>query len=149
MGLSIEERMILLEEVGEEIIDLDELKEMLKWKVENNEEISAYDGFEPSGNIHIAQGLLRAINVNKLTKAGIKFKFLIADWHAAANQKFGGNLEFKFYSDLEKAFVDGLHPLDLKNATAKYINQILEPISEFFNKHPTNFEKLKKNGIIN
>jgi tyrosyl-tRNA synthetase len=64
-------------------------------------------------------------------------------------EKFGGNLEFKFYSDLEKAFVDGLHPLDLKNATAKYINQILEPISEFFNKHPTNFEKLKKNGIIN
>ena len=33
MRLSIEERMRLLKEVGEEIIDLDELKEMLKWKV--------------------------------------------------------------------------------------------------------------------
>lgn len=64
-------------------------------------------------------------------------------------EKFGGNLEFKNYIDLEKAFVNGLHPLDLKNATTIYINQILEPISKFFDKYPTNFEKLKKNGIIN
>ncbi len=61
--------------------------------LENKENIIAYDGFEPSGKIHIAQGLLRSINVNKLTKAGVKFIFFIADWHAAANNKFGGNLE--------------------------------------------------------
>jgi len=93
LSLSLEEKLGLLTEVGEEIIEENELKEMLKWKIENKKDIIAYDGFEPSGNIHIAQGLLRAINVNKLTKAGIKFKFLIADWHAAANQKFGGDLE--------------------------------------------------------
>jgi len=66
---------------------------MIQWKLDHNQEIYAYDGFEPSGNIHIAQGLLRAINVNKITKAGIRFKFLVADWHAAANLKFGGDLE--------------------------------------------------------
>ncbi len=93
MSLTLDEKIALLEEVGEEIIDLDELKQLIKWKVEHNKEIYAYDGFEPSGNIHIAQGLLRAINVNKITKAGIRFKFLVADWHAAANKKFGGNLE--------------------------------------------------------
>ncbi|MFW9999495.1 MAG: tyrosine--tRNA ligase [Candidatus Hodarchaeota archaeon] len=93
MSLTLDEKITLLEEVGEEIISLDELREMIKWKVEHNKEIYAYDGFEPSGNIHIAQGLLRAINVNKITKAGIRFKFLVADWHAAANKKFGGNLE--------------------------------------------------------
>ena len=92
MSLTVDEKISLLKEVGEEIIDEKELREMLKWKIENNKEIFAYDGFEPSGNIHIAQGLLRAINVNKLTKAGIKFKFLVADWHAAANHKFGGDL---------------------------------------------------------
>lgn len=27
-----------------------------------------YDGFEPSGRMHIAQGVMRVINVNKLTK---------------------------------------------------------------------------------
>jgi tyrosyl-tRNA synthetase len=93
MSLTLDEKIALLEEVGEEIIELDELREIIKWKVDHNEEIYAYDGFEPSGNIHIAQGLLRAINVNKITKAGIHFKFLVADWHAAANKKFGGNLE--------------------------------------------------------
>ncbi len=93
MPLSLDERISLIMEVGEEVINEEELRELLQWKLKNNEKIYAYDGFEPSGNIHIAQGLLRAINVNKLTKAGITFKFLVADWHAAANQKFGGNLE--------------------------------------------------------
>ena len=93
MTLSLDEKISFLKEVGEEIIEVDELREMIKWKLENDKPIYAYDGFEPSGNIHIAQGLLRAINVNKITKAGVIFKFLIADWHAAANHKFGGNLE--------------------------------------------------------
>lgn len=93
MSLTLDEKIALLEEVGEEIIDIVELRELIRRKEDNNEEIYAYDGFEPSGNIHIAQGLLRAINVNKITKAGIRFKFLVADWHAAANKKFGGNLE--------------------------------------------------------
>ncbi len=93
MSLTLEEKISLLKEVGEEIIELDELRDMIKWKVERKKDIFAYDGFEPSGNIHIAQGLLRSINVNKITKAGVKFKFLVADWHAAANHKFGGDLK--------------------------------------------------------
>lgn len=93
MPLTLDEKISLLKEVGEEIIDLDELRDLIQWKADHNEEIYAYDGFEPSGILHIAQGLLRAINVNKITKAGIKFKFLVADWHAAANLKFGGDLE--------------------------------------------------------
>jgi tyrosyl-tRNA synthetase len=92
MNLSIDERINLIKEVGEEIISLDELRALLEYKLDKNLPIYAYDGFEPSGRIHIAQGLLRAINVNKLTKAGIKFIFLVADWHAAANNKFGGDL---------------------------------------------------------
>lgn len=93
MTLSISERVALISEVGEEIITPEELEKMMTYKVENNKPIYAYDGFEPSGRIHIAQGLLRAINVNKLIKAGVKFKFFVADWHAAANNKFGGDLE--------------------------------------------------------
>jgi tyrosyl-tRNA synthetase len=92
MGLSIDERVDLIKEVAEELINEKELREMLIAKEKSGEDIWAYDGFEPSGRIHIAQGLLRAINVNKLIKAGIKFKFLVADWHAAANNKFSGNI---------------------------------------------------------
>jgi len=63
-------------------------------------------------------------------------------------EKFGGNLEFESYEELEKAFVKGLHPLDLKNATASYVNKILEQIHSYFKKHPENYDKMKKAGII-
>ncbi len=89
MNLTIEERLKLIKEVGEEIIGEEELIEVLK----SNNPIIAYDGFEPSGRIHIAQGLMRAINVNKLSKAGIQFKFWVADWFALMNNKMDGDLE--------------------------------------------------------
>ncbi len=87
--MNTEEKLALIKSVGEEIIQEDELKQLLG----SDKELIAYDGFEPSGQIHIAQGILRAININKLTKAGIKFKMLVADWHALANNKMGGDLE--------------------------------------------------------
>ncbi len=87
--MDVEERLKLIKEVGEEVIGEDELLELLKTK----KKLIAYDGFEPSGRIHIAQGILRAITVNKLTKAGVHFKFWVADWFALMNNKMGGDLE--------------------------------------------------------
>ena len=52
-----------------------------------------YDGFEPSGRMHIAQGLLRAHNTNKLTRSGVKFVFYVADYFALLNLKMGGDLK--------------------------------------------------------
>jgi tyrosyl-tRNA synthetase len=44
-------------------------------------------------------------------------------------EKFGGNLDFKNYSDLEKAYEKKkIHPLDLKNSCAGYLNKICEEI---------------------
>jgi len=63
-------------------------------------------------------------------------------------EKFGGNLELKNYMDLEQAFASGLHPLDLKNTTARYVNKILEPVHQYFEKHPKNYDKMKELGII-
>ncbi|MFH0936124.1 MAG: tyrosine--tRNA ligase [Candidatus Woesearchaeota archaeon] len=87
--MDIQDRLKLIGEVGEEIITEEELKELLQKK----KNPIAYDGFEPSGKIHIAQGIMRSININKMTKAGVKFKMLVADWHAWANNKMGGDLE--------------------------------------------------------
>jgi len=87
--MDINKRLDLIKQVGEEIIQEEELKKLL----ESGEELIAYDGFEPSGQIHIAQGLVRAINVNKMIKAGVKFRMWVADWHAMANNKMGGDLE--------------------------------------------------------
>lgn len=84
-----EKRFELVKSIGEEIVTEEELKNLLG----TNDKPIAYDGFEPSGNPHIAQGVLRAINVNKMIAAGIKFKMYAADWHAWTNLKFGGDLE--------------------------------------------------------
>ncbi len=44
-------------------------------------------------------------------------------------EKFGGNLIFNSYSEMESAFAaEDLHPMDLKNSAAKYINEILDPV---------------------
>jgi tyrosyl-tRNA synthetase len=43
--------------------------------------------------MHIAQGILRAVNVNKLAEAGVIFIFWVADWFAMLNNKMGGDLE--------------------------------------------------------
>jgi len=63
-------------------------------------------------------------------------------------QKFGGNLEFNNSNELEQAYINGMHPLDLKNATASYINKILEPVQAYFEKHSENYDKMKQLGII-
>ncbi len=87
--MDLEKRLALAREVGEEIITEEELKELF----EKKKKPVAYDGFEPSGQVHIAQGLMRAINIDKMVKAGCRFKMLVADWHAMANKKLSGNLE--------------------------------------------------------
>src|SRR3989344_8276237 len=87
--MKLEDRIALIKQVGEEIISEEDLKKLLETK----KNPVAYDGFEPSSKIHIAQGLMRAINTNKMTKAGCSFKMFVADWHAWANNKLGGNLD--------------------------------------------------------
>lgn len=87
--LSIEERVKLIKSVGEEINKESEIEDLLKRK----QMPMCYDGFEPSGRMHIAQGIMRTINVNKLVKAGCQFTFWVADWFAMLNNKLGGDIE--------------------------------------------------------
>jgi tyrosyl-tRNA synthetase len=52
---------------------------------------------------------------------GIKDKFIIE-----RDEKYGGNLEFDNYENLEKAFTSkDLHPMDLKNGVAAELNKLL------------------------
>lgn len=87
--LSLEERFDVIKSVGEECIKDEELKLLL----EKKDHPICYDGFEPSGRMHIAQGVFRVINVNKLTSAGCIFRFWVADWFALLNNKMGGDLK--------------------------------------------------------
>lgn len=54
---------------------------------------------------------------------------LLGEMQIKRPEKFGGNLEFSSYHELEKIYEAGrLHPLDLKNAVAESLNEIIEPI---------------------
>lgn len=90
--LTADEKFELVRSVGEECIKDEELKNVLAKKPNP----TCYDGFEPSGRMHIAQvqyfylnlflftqnhywqGILKAVNVNKCTKAGCTFIFWVA-----------------------------------------------------------------------
>ena len=59
--------------------------------------------------------------------------------------KYGGPRTFGSYEELEKAYVKGeLHPLDLKEAVAETLIEILSPVREYFLKHPQRLEKMMK-----
>jgi tyrosyl-tRNA synthetase len=60
---------------------------------------------------------------------------LIGKMKITRDKKFGGNLEFASYEELEKIYQQGkLHPLDLKNAVAEYLEKIISPIRKNFAK---------------
>jgi tyrosyl-tRNA synthetase len=47
--------------------------------------------------------------------------------------KYGGSISYTSYRDIEHDFVTKkIHPMDLKNSTATYINKIIEPIRQHF-----------------
>ena len=85
----VEKKYNLIRSVGEECVTEKELRNL----VEKKPNFRLYDGFEPSGRMHIAQGVFKAMNVNKCTKAGGVFVFWVADWFALMNDKMGGDLE--------------------------------------------------------
>lgn len=49
------------------------------------------------------------------------------------DEKFGGDIKYSSYEDLEKDYADKkLHPMDLKNAVAEWLIKKLEPARKYF-----------------
>ncbi|CAM6094400.1 unnamed protein product [Calypogeia fissa] len=111
-SLTLDEKYALVRSVGEECIQEDELRNLL----EKKKNPIAYDGFEPSGRMHIAQGVMKVINVNKMTKAGCIFKFWVADWFAQLNNKMGG--------DLKKIQIVGKYMIEIWKAVGMDMNRV-------------------------
>ncbi len=60
-------------------------------------------------------------------------------------EKFGGNVSYLSYADVETAYLAGkLHPMDLKNAVAESLSAILGPTREYFNDKPENLDKIRE-----
>lgn len=88
----LEARLACILSVGQRCIEESELRALLVHTSTTGRRPLCYDGFEPSGRMHIAQGIQKAVNVNKLTSSGCDFVFWVADWFAALNDKLGGDL---------------------------------------------------------
>lgn len=73
----------------EEAVTEEEIAKLL----ESNPSPIAYIGIEPSGFMHIGQGMLTSRKVRDMQEAGFTVKILLADWHAYINDKFGGSIE--------------------------------------------------------
>ncbi len=86
--MSVEERLNIITRNVAEVVTLEELKK----KLESNDKLKGYLGFEPSGPVHIGW-LIWADKVKDLVNAGISMRILIATWHAWINDKLGGDLE--------------------------------------------------------
>ncbi len=60
-------------------------------------------------------------------------------------KKFGGEAVFTSFAQLEASYRSGaIHPLDLKNAVSFYINGILEPVRDHFEKNKKAKELLQQ-----
>ena len=72
----------------EEVLTPDDLRQLL----ETEEHPVAYNGWEPSGLVHLGTGVICAYKMKDFAKAGLRFKAFLATWHGWLNNKLGGDL---------------------------------------------------------
>ena len=64
-------------------------------------------------------------------------------------EKFGGNISFKTYEELEKTFAEKkVHPMDLKAVLIKYLDQLIEPVRRHFEENEEGENLLNKVKIF-
>lgn len=87
--MDIEKRIDLVcRQPTEEVITPEDLRKLL----ETEQHPIAYNGWEPSGLVHLGTGLVCAYKMKDFIDAGIRFKAYLSTWHAWLNNKMGGDL---------------------------------------------------------
>lgn len=60
-------------------------------------------------------------------------------------RKYGGIIEYNNYGEIVSDYKAGkLHPLDLKNSVAEVLIRILEPVRDYFKRHPEPLKQMMK-----
>jgi len=98
--MDIEAKMELIcRSPTEEVLTPKDLRNLL----ETEEHPIAYNGWEPSGLVHLGTGVICAYKMKDFVEAGIRYKAYLSTWHAWLNNKLGGDLELiKKAADLFK-----------------------------------------------
>jgi len=73
----------------EEVLTPNDLRQLL----ETEEHPIAYNGWEPSGLVHLGTGVICAYKMKDFVEAGIRYKAYLSTWHAWLNDKLGGDME--------------------------------------------------------
>lgn len=73
----------------EEVLTPKDLRELLEIEAHP----IAYNGWEPSGLVHLGTGMICAYKMKDFVEAGIRFKAYLSTWHAWINNKLGGDLQ--------------------------------------------------------
>jgi len=73
----------------EEVLTVEDLRHLL----ETEEHPTSYNGWEPSGLVHLGTGVICAYKLKDFVEAGIRVKAYLSTWHAWLNNKLNGNLE--------------------------------------------------------
>lgn len=88
--MDIERRIELItRSPAQEVLVPEELRTLLETKSKP----VAYNGWEPSGMVHLGTGLICAYKMKDFIEAGVRFKAYLATWHAWINNKLGGDME--------------------------------------------------------
>lgn len=73
----------------EEVLTVENLRNLL----ETEDHPIAYNGWEPSGLVHLGTGVICAYKMKDLVEAGLNFKAYLSTWHAWLNNKLCGDLK--------------------------------------------------------
>jgi tyrosyl-tRNA synthetase len=106
----------------EEVVTVEDLRKLLESKTK----VAAYDGFEPSGLMHIGTAILRSIKINDILEANVNFIILLADWYAWINNKMGGNLDL--IKKVGEYFVEGYRAsgVDMKKVKVMWASDLVK-----------------------
>lgn len=80
-------------EIGEEVTTKKELYNLMSHYSFQGQRPICYDGFEPSGRIHCAQGLMKSHYIRTMVESGCDVVIWVADLFAMLNNKLGGDMK--------------------------------------------------------
>ena len=119
---TIDEKYALLTRNCTEVVKEDEARALF----EKEGQLTSYWGVEPSGLLHIGQGLIVAQKLKDLAELDFKVIVFLADWHAFVNDKLGGELDnIKVSGDYLIDCLKGLGA-DHPNIIFRYGNELVD-----------------------
>ncbi|BCS82857.1 tyrosyl-tRNA synthetase [Cotonvirus japonicus] len=136
--VDVKKRVDQLVAISEECDDRDRLRDLII----SGKKFVAYNGFEPSGRIHIAQAVITVLNTNTIIENGGRMIIYIADWFAQLNHKLGGDLEK--IQNVGRYFIEVFKACGIDTSNTEFIWA-----SEFFAKNPSRYFQRMMDVSIN